>query len=940
MSARVHPGYTGTMHQPPRETEGRRFTLGFVALVILTATLLPTAPEAPAGSAVAEVDPLQPATTGGLPFLDRSLARLSTHERLLLIAAHPDDEDTTLLTHVSRARGGEAAYFSLTRGEGGQNLLGEELGIGLGLLRSRELQAARQVDGARQFFARAYDFGYTRSPDETLRRWPLEILVDDALRVVRRFKPQVIVAVFPPDERAGHGHHQVSAVVAQDVFDAARAENEPWQPASLFRAAFFLRGDEPPTIHLPLGTVEPMSGRTIFQLAMASRSRHRCQDMGLLQPLGDAEGRLAWVAGAGESASRLFEGIDTSLSAIADPLEDEQLRRRVAVELDAVEAAAESSRADLSAVRLADDPRFLVSALSGIVGRLATVDSMLASGSSDRVRVVRQIVSEKRRIAHEALAAAAGLAIDAFIELDVSDPAVLIPGAEFDVRAQSWHEGSGRAEQDPVPELQTVRLTATDGSEWLPEQTLPPPQPRGFFTTHLDDDQVLRLRVPADAEPTVPYFLHRPLDGDLYDWSDVPEAVRGEPFGPPPLRARFEYNLQGVAFELEREVVFRIRDQARGEVRRPLRVVPPVEVALSDDLLIWSTDRDADPKRDVTVTLASHLGEPIDGGLFVRFQPLESAGTWTPANSLEPVRLEPATTITRALDLPRPEQLATGRYRIEVEFLGSDSTPGTLRMERSLQIIDYEHIRPVVRPLPAALELTVANIALPDVSRIGYVRGASDRVPDLLRELGLPLEILTAEQLAAAGDLTDFDAIVVGSRAYEADPAMGRANRNLLRYAEEGGLVVVQYQQYQFVRGRYAPYPLDIRRPHDRVTDESASVRMLLPNHPILSSPHRITSADWQGWVQERGLYFAGTWDDAYTPLLAMADPGRDEVRGSLLVAEVGRGRWVYTGLAFFRQLPAGVPGAYRLLMNLLAWDGTESDGYRRPAGRRGSGSG
>lgn len=486
-------------------------------MVLLLAPAL--APAFAAGTAPAH-DPLAPASTGGLPLVDRALARLSTHERLLIVAAHPDDEDTTLLTHVSRARGGEAAYLSLTRGDGGQNLLGEELGVGLGLLRSRELQAARRVDGARQFFTRAYDFGYTRSKGETLERWPDETLVGDALRVVRRFKPQVIVAIFPPDQRAGHGQHQASAVVARRAFDAARAEGEAWRPQSFLRAAFFLREEgDASTVRLPLGTLDPISGRTIFQIAMESRSSHRCQDMGLLQPLGDADGRLVWVAGAGgdarERPASLFGGIDTSLSAMADPLADPDLRRRVAVELDAVETAAESARLALSARRLSEDPRTLVEALSGIVRHLDTVLGILPDVDETRdVQVVRELVLEKQGVAHEALATALGLAVDAFVEIDLSEPAVLVPGQTFDVRAQSWQQTAGRGAA-PVPLLHSVDLVATDGSSWEPQEALVPEPQRGFFVTRLENDRILRLRVPEDAAPTVPYFLRQPLQGDL-----------------------------------------------------------------------------------------------------------------------------------------------------------------------------------------------------------------------------------------------------------------------------------------------------------------------------------------------------------------------------------------------------------------------------------------
>jgi hypothetical protein len=232
--------------------------------------------------------------------------------------------------------------------------------------------------------------------------------------------------------------------------------------------------------------------------------------------------------------------------------------------------------------------------------------------------------------------------------------------------------------------------------------------------------------------------------------------------------------------------------------------------------------------------------------------------------------------------------------------------------------VDYPHIRPTPRPVPARVDLRFADLRLPPLKRVGYVRGASDRVPEFLRQVGVPLELLGPEELES-GDLGRYDAIVVGSRAYETDPALARANHRLLDYARNGGLVIVQYQQYPFIEGKFAPFPLDIARPHDRVTDETAAVTLLDPASPVFNTPNKIGPADWEGWIQERGLYFAHTWDAAYKPLLSMKDPDTPDLQGSLLVASLGKGHYVYTALALFRQLPAGVPGAYRLFANLLA---------------------
>src|SRR5436305_4742514 len=334
------------------------------ALFLLFGLFLPSAPAAQLAA-----PPLEPAATGGLPEVDRALARLATNKRLLVIGAHPDDEDTSLIALVSRGMGGDAAYLSLSRGEGGQNVIGPELGASLGLLRTRELLAARAVDGGRQFFSRAFDFGYTRSLDETLRLWPKDVLVEDTVRVIRRFKPQVIVSVFPGVPHPNHGQHQAAGVAAYAAFPLAgdpkalpalAAEGlPPWSPQVLYRSTYFDPNSS--TMTLPTGTIDPLAGKSIFQLAMASRSMHRSQDMGQIQKLGPNQSRVAWVQGGeGKEAKNLFDGIDTRLSSIAATVADAGRRKSVRDRLDAAQATAERTRAALTPARLdAAVPAFL-----------------------------------------------------------------------------------------------------------------------------------------------------------------------------------------------------------------------------------------------------------------------------------------------------------------------------------------------------------------------------------------------------------------------------------------------------------------------------------------------------------------------------------------------------------------------------------------------------
>lgn len=863
-------------------------------LLLLCLWALAASPPPAAAAPLSGRDPLVPASSGGVPAVDRALSRLQEHRRLLMVAAHPDDEDTRLLTLVSRGYGGEAAYLSLSRGDGGQNLIGPELGPGLGLLRSRELEAARGIDGARQFFTRAYDFGYTTSLEETQRRWPQEALMEDALRIARRFRPQVLVAVFPSSALAGHGQHWISALTADELYrrsgDPASGAQlgaeglEPWPIEAFYRVAFFR--PEEATTRVPLTLVDPFLGRSMLQIALESRSQHRCQDMGQEQPLGDMEELLQWVAGGPGQAppNDIFAGVDTRLRAIAATIGDAGLRGRVEVELDAIAALAGDTRSRLVATSL----RAAAKPLGEMVRRLRALEQEVGPGESS----VAALLAEKRAIAEEGYATAAGFMAEA-----LADRETVVPGERMMVRSQVWNSGG-------LP-LSGLAVTLI-GPGFLPVSENPPAPAPGFFATRLTDERQLELEVSADAPLTIPYFRRRPLHGDLYDWQGVPAEVRGEPFENPPLRLRFAAELDGVEIALEREAVYRYRDQARGEVRRPLRVVPAIEVRLGRALLLWPVAGEKETR--LRVELQANGKAEAKGQVEVQVP----AGWPSPP----PIPFELPAGVRRAdleVELAPPPGLRPGREVVEVAAVSAGR-----RYAERLALIDYEHIRPVTEPRPARLEISSMDLALPRLRRLGYVRGASDQMPELLAELALPVEVLGPAVLAG-GDLSAYDAVVIGPRAYEVDPALVAANSRLLDYARNGGLVVVQYQQYQYVRGKYPPFPLEIRAPHDRVTDEGSAVRLLAPEHPVFRAPNLIGDADWLGWVQERGLYFGATWDPAWQPLLAMKDPVGEEKQGGLLVADYGKGRYVYTGLAFFRQLPAGVPGAWRLFMNLLA---------------------
>jgi LmbE family N-acetylglucosaminyl deacetylase len=875
----------------PRSGRAVRILTVLVALVVIALAAQPS-------RAARLPQPLEPPRTGGLETLDRALARLSIHARVLVIGAHPDDEDSSLLTLVA-GLGGEAAYFSLSRGEGGQNLIGPELGVGLGLLRTEELLAARRVEGNRQYFSRAYDFGYTRSLDETLERWPRAELLEDAARVVRRFKPQIIVSIFRDGGGGTHGQHQAAGVVAHEIFRRAgdptfhpeqiAAGLAPWTPTVLYRRAGW-QGEEAPTMEVELQGVDPITGRGWGQVAAASRSQHRSQDMGRLQRPGTARTSLVWVAGAEAGRDGFFAGIDTGLTALADPIDDPE-RREAARELLARTATtATTARRALTPVALGES----LASLHTILSQLTQAEDLAVEDAAGAPSPAADLLREKRQVAEEAILAAGGVAVEA-----LADRARVVPGDSVEVTAAVWNSGNHEV---VVQGADLVAGPGWSGGDLLTGSAGGRPIAPGELAEWTGTAEVV-----ADAAPTRPYFLTRPLQGDLYDWSDAEEAERGEPFGPPPLTLELRLTIDGTSVSARREVVHSWADQARGEVRRPLQVVPALEVSVAPALVVHR--RSLAAPQEIEVKVSSNLGTPCAGTIEV--------GTpegWESVTSAPFAIADAEGTATVALRLAVPAGAAAGRYRLPV----AARRDGGGRFAGSYPDIAYEHVRPRPWPHDSVLDLELIDLELPALRRLAWVRGASDAVVDALRDLGLPIDVLDAAGVAAA-DLEVYDVVVIGSRAYETDEALGRVNAKLLDYARGGGTLIVQYQQYQFSNGGFAPYAFEIARPHDRITDETAPVRLLEPQHPVFNHPNRLTEDDWRGWVQERGLYFAGSWGPELRPLLAMKDPDETEQMGGLLVADLGAGRYVYTGLAFFRQIPAGVPGAFRLLANLLA---------------------
>jgi LmbE family N-acetylglucosaminyl deacetylase len=767
-------------------------------------------------------------STGGAVAFEHERRMLGHHKRVLMIAAHPDDENTEVLTILSRGHGAETAYLSLTRGEGGQNLIGQELGVGLGLIRSGELLAARALDGGRQYFTRATDYGFSKSMEEAWRNWPRDSILKDAVRIIRRFQPQVIISVFSGTPLDGHGHHQAAGWIAAEAFRVAgdplvfpELEREEGlhahTPLKLYRSSRFEPGAA--LAELDGGQLDRVVGQSFRQVAMRSRSLHRSQNMGALQEIGPSTARLQLVEDRTGAGAEFWAGIDTR-ERLGDP--DQALRR-------------------------------------------ARVAAMSASLIFDA------IVSDDR----------------------------IVAGQSVTLQLSAWNAGDEGVAV--APRLREDLRTWVQASDCLDRPITVPP------------GEVVRcpveLRVPAGARLSVPYFLERAAAAAVYTWGGSHEEW-GEPFEPASLEAWYEFGgAAGRAHRVPVVATYRFRDQVVGEVRRPVHVVPRVDVRLEPGAGVWATEGGS---HELTVTLSHGAPDTTIGT--VR---LEVPVGWSVSPPM-PFRLSREEENARHTFTVRPAADARpGAY--QVRAIARTATGEEFSL--GLETVDYAHLTARLLPRPAAMTVQLAELRLPRVARIGYVRGASDRVPEVLREVGLPLDVLDRATLVR-GDFSAWDVIVIGSRAFETDTALVEQSARLREWVARGGRLVVQYQQHAYFNGGHPPVPMSLaQRGHDRVTDETAAIRVLRPDRPPFSGPHTITDADWDGWVQERGLYFATTWDPAWQPFLETSDPGEPPLAGGLLATRIGAGTYIYTGLSFFRQLPAAVPGALRLFLNLLEYE-------------------
>ncbi len=796
----------------------------------------------------------------------RSFGELGT---VLMIAAHPDDENTRLIAYFARERGYRIAYLSCTRGDGGQNLLGSELGPELGAIRTQELLAARRVDGGEQFFTRAIDFGFSKSADETLRIWDRQAVLGDIVRIIRSYQPDVLFVPFPPQSGGGgggHGHHVASAILGLEAFKLAGdpkaypeqlVDLKPWQPKRVVAHGGRGPGGPPPGatpapvpsptgMLLDMGGFNPLLGESIGEIASRSRSMHKTQGFGSIGTRGAAPSEFRVIAGE-PASDDFFDGIDTTWNRL--PGGDEM-------------ALLAKNALDNFGAR---DP-------AKSVPGLLTIHRMLARFPDS------PLVGAKSRQLDRILKACLGL----FVETTIPQ-AEVVAGEELRLR----HTAIVRT---PVQvRWKGVRYPAQQ-AEFTVDADL-----QYNVAVSRDSTRVLPKATPLSQ----PYWLRD--EGTVGTYRVNTPALIGRPENPPVVPMEFVFEINGETVVIPDEPVQVIGDPTKGEIRRCLEVIPPVTLRLEQKVVLLAPGA----KRAVTVEVEATRAKTA-GSLRI-----EAPAGW----KLDPERsdfsLSAAGERARfTFEITAPSQPAKARLGAVAEVDGA-------RFATGLVDIQYDHIPRVL--LQPKSQLTAVSLDLATRGRkIGYLPGAGDDVAECLTEMGYAVTTLSGSDLTAER-LRAFDAVVLGVRAFNTRTDIAASISGLFAYVEAGGTVIVQYSRpgRDLKTQQLAPYSLSLS--NDRVTEEDAPVTLLAPDDPVLNTPNKINSADFDGWVQERGVYFASQWDQRFIPILASGDTGATPLKGGLLVARYGNGWFVYTGLAFFRQLPDGVPGAYRLFANLLA---------------------
>jgi len=797
--------------------------------------------------------------------IELGLQKLKVLGRVLYVAAHPDDENTNLMALWANGSLYDTAYLSLTRGDGGQNLLGPELRERLGVIRTRELLAARQIDHAQQFFTRAVDFGFSKRADETLRLWGRDKVLADVVWVIRKFRPDVIVTRFSPEDNATHGHHTASAMLAQEGFNAAADPSrfpeqltwvKPWRATRIVwnTSPFFFQNRNQPFDPTGLTTLEaggfaPLLGKAFTEIAAASLSMHKSQGVGSPPRRGERKEYFKLLAGS-PMTSGLFDGVDTTWQRVPSGT---NIGHRVQ---------------DLIAKFLPHDPAASIPQLLELRKALTGVDNDWAAS--------------KRAEVDGLIAGCAALYMESSTAL-----AAVSPGQPLPIKFETINRSN-------VP-IKLLSLHFPISGETVP---IDAPLARDqFFTKELDPT------LPPNMLYSQPYWLRKPPTIGTFIVDD--QQLIGLPENPSAFPIEVTLDVAGQQIRYLVDTRFRRVDPIAGEIHESLAITPPVFANLPSGAFVFP-----DQKGRVLALEVASSNSAVEGNVH-----LTVPSGWHVTPNSVPIDLKaPYDNILAEFTVTPPATAGEGTLTAVVAAGGKEYSI-------SREQIAYPHIG-VHLLMPAAQARIVRAEIRKTGQQIGYLAGAGDEVPQCLQQIGYNVKMLEPADVTPA-NLGRFDAVVLGIRAYNTQSRIADLQRKLLDYVQGGGVVVAQYNTTADLKTKeIGPYPLEISR--DRVTDETAEIRILAPDHPVLNLPNKITPEDFKGWVQERGLYFPDKWDPRWTAILSSNDPGEKPMDGGLLIAKAGKGYFVYTGYSWFRQLPAGVAGAYRLFANMVSLGGAK----------------
>lgn len=791
-----------------------------------------------------------------------AIKKLNVLGSVLYLAAHPDDENTRLIAYLSKDKLYRTGYLSMTRGDGGQNLIGDEQGIDLGLIRTQELLAARRIDGGEQFFTRAFDFGYSKNPEETFTKWDKEKILSDVVWVIRKFQPDIIITRFPTTGEGGHGHHTASAILANEAFSAAADPTKfvdqlrfvkPWQVKRVLWNTFNFGGNNTQRddqFKLDVGGYNPLLGKSYGEIAAESRSQHKSQGFGVAGSRGEAIEFFTATKGD-QPKNDLMEGVDITWKKVKGGLAIEKMVNEVAATFDFLK------------------PENSVKKLVELYKMLKTLPA--GYWRDKKLEETKKIIEQ-----------CSGLWLDVYTNEQF---AVQTDSIRFNFQFNNRLGTKASIKGFSVNEFDTLMNGLLSKNKNV-----------NFFKT---------FYVPVSKPVTQPYWLENKMEQGYFNVTD--QTKIGIPDIEPSYVVNVKVEIEGEEFVLERPVKYKFTDPVRGELYWPLVVSPPALITPSESLKI----------------VMNESGK-IEGNVSIKAMKRNFNGNLSILSAEKKVPVEDISLNSGQISLSNKGQVTSANYNAEkikeseeVLFAVVDKNDGHF-VASDKNEIKYEHIPAINYFHDADVDIKLINVETYG-KKLGYIVGAGDKVPEALEQMGFDVNRLNEKEISK-NPLDKFDAIIVGVRAYNTVDWLSSYYEKLMKYVEDGGNLIVQYNTSNFIsniRSKIGPYDFNITR--NRVTDENAEVTFLKPEHPALNFPNKITKDDFKGWIQERSIYDAVDPGGKFEKILSMHDPGENVDDGSLLIAKYGRGYFTYTGLVFFRELPAGVPGAYRLIANLIA---------------------